>query len=338
MGKMNNQIKISVVVPFYNVEKYLNECLDHLAKQTLKEIEVILVNDGSSDKSRDIALEFINSHKNWYLYEQANQGQSSARNLGIEKARGEYVYFCDSDDILNDSALQYLYEYAKKKNLDILHFEMQSFKEGEPLDLSSNSKVDVNASRLKGYYQVVMSGLECLNIMLKTDIFPSPVIMLIRRELLDEVRFYPGIIHEDVLFVFQLYTYAKQMENIPDCLYHARIRENSTMTTIQYARRFKGFGIGFCEVSDYLLKNAKIVEAYPNLIKAAMFLFSQTIDQYKYLDGRERRQFSELIVKMEAQAKKLNYCNNKRIERFCRFPKIMIWLFMKIHYYFKQKM
>ena len=97
--------KVSVVIPIYNAEKYLKECLDSVAGQSLREIEIICVNDGSSDGSAVILQEYAKSDERVRIFEQKNQGASSARNHGIRNACGEYLYFMDSDDILRKDAL-----------------------------------------------------------------------------------------------------------------------------------------------------------------------------------------------------------------------------------------
>ena len=103
-----NQIAVSVVVPIYNVEPYLEDCLVSLEKQTFKNIEVILVNDGSPDKSGEIAKRYADKNSNFTLIERENGRLSAARNEGIEKAVGKYIYFLDSDDYILENTLEIL--------------------------------------------------------------------------------------------------------------------------------------------------------------------------------------------------------------------------------------
>lgn len=118
--------KVSVIVPVYNVEKYVAKCLDSLLNQTLKEIEVIIVNDGTKDKSGEICKEYIklnNLSNRFYYYEKENGGLSDARNFGLKYAHGEYVCFLDSDDFIEPRTYEYMYNSAKTNNSIITECE-----------------------------------------------------------------------------------------------------------------------------------------------------------------------------------------------------------------------
>ena len=113
--------KISIIVPVYNVEKYINKCLKTLTQQTLQDIEIIIVNDGSLDKSVDIIEKYVkeNSSKIKY-YEKENGGLSSSRNYGLEYATGEYIAFLDSDDYVETNMYEEMYNLAKQENADMV--------------------------------------------------------------------------------------------------------------------------------------------------------------------------------------------------------------------------
>lgn len=112
-------IKISVIVPVYNASKYLSECLDSIAKQTLKDIEIICINDGSTDNSLQILNDYFAKDKRFVIINQENQGVSVARNTGIESAKGAYIAFVDSDDYIKSDFLEILYSKAVKNNAEI---------------------------------------------------------------------------------------------------------------------------------------------------------------------------------------------------------------------------
>ncbi len=120
--KMNTQPKISIIVPVYNVEEYLVKCLDSLINQTLKDIEIICINDGSTDNSLDILKAYSKNDERIVLINKENEGVSIARNSGIEKASGEYIMFVDSDDYLELTACEDLYKKIKKDSSDLLIF------------------------------------------------------------------------------------------------------------------------------------------------------------------------------------------------------------------------
>lgn len=114
------QIKVSIIVPIYNVEKYLDHCLNTLVNQTLKEIELILVNDGTKDNSMEIVKRYEKEYDNIVVINKENGGLSSARNAGLEVARGEYVSFIDSDDFVKTTMMDRLYKKAKETDSDMV--------------------------------------------------------------------------------------------------------------------------------------------------------------------------------------------------------------------------
>ena len=118
-----NSPKISVIIPVYNVEKYLCECLDSIVNQTLKDIEIICVNDGSTDNSLSILQEYASKDERIKIIDKENQGQGYARKIGLDNATGKYILFCDSDDKYEpNNAFKVLIDEATKLNVDILLF------------------------------------------------------------------------------------------------------------------------------------------------------------------------------------------------------------------------
>ena len=118
---------VSVIVPIYNVEKYLAECVDSILGQTFQDMEIILVDDGSLDSSGQMADDYAARDKRVKVIHKENGGLSSARNAGMKIARGEYIYFCDSDDYISLDAIEILYETATKNDLDMVLFNGDSF-------------------------------------------------------------------------------------------------------------------------------------------------------------------------------------------------------------------
>ena len=115
-------LRLSIIVPVYNVERYIPMCLESIVLQSLEDYEVILVNDGSTDSSREICDKFAAEHKEFRVIHQGNEGVSAARNKGIAEAQGEYILFLDSDDFLVPQSIGPLLSIAKNNNLDVLGF------------------------------------------------------------------------------------------------------------------------------------------------------------------------------------------------------------------------
>ena len=121
---------ISVIVPAYNVEDYLGECLDSIINQTFTDIEIICVNDGSVDSTLDIFNDYASRDERINVISQENKGLSGARNTGLKHAKGKYIYFMDSDDYLEVNALERMYSAAEEKSADIVFFKLINFDDG----------------------------------------------------------------------------------------------------------------------------------------------------------------------------------------------------------------
>lgn len=113
MDKFDKSL-ISIIVPVYNVEDYLKECLNSIINQIYKNLEILLIDDGSSDKSGEICDEFAKNDSRIKVFHKQNGGQSSARNLGLDKSKGDFISFVDSDDVLGENFIQKLYDMASK--------------------------------------------------------------------------------------------------------------------------------------------------------------------------------------------------------------------------------
>ena len=125
--------KVSVIIPVYNVEQYLEQCLDSIVNQTLKEVEIIIVDDGSKDRSREIVDEYEEKYADVFSIHKEHKGPGAARNSGMSCAHGDYLYFMDSDDCLDINALERLYQVASQEGLDLVLFSGKAFTEDKDL-------------------------------------------------------------------------------------------------------------------------------------------------------------------------------------------------------------
>ncbi len=231
------QPKVSVIIPVYNTAGYLESALLSVVDQTLKEIEIIIINDGSTDNSRLIIEELQKKEPRIKYYQQANQGQSVARNKGLDNAIGDYVYFMDSDDILENNALELCYQRCKTDNLDFGFFDADVFSE-------DGSTLQWDYIRTGKMTEQILQGCEAMEKLLNIGRFRvAPWLLFIRREFIEEsrLRFFPGIIHEDELFTTKLFVEAKKVALIPHILFHRRVRPNSTMTQKFSPRNAEGY-------------------------------------------------------------------------------------------------
>ena len=227
-------IKVSIILPIYTVAPYLAEAFDSILNQTLQEIEIIAVNDGSTDDSLDIVRKYQLRDNRIISFSQENQGQSVARNLALQHATGEYIYMMDSDDILSGpEVLQTCYEYAEKNRADFVFFDRDWLWEDRTdfsVSLHSTKYVEEN----KAY-----DGESLLNLLLDTRSYNCVVwLLLIRHDHLKRLGldFYPGIIHEDELFTTVLMLRSSSIYCLKHSFVKHRVRSASTVGT-KFTRR-----------------------------------------------------------------------------------------------------
>lgn len=215
--------KVSVIIPVYNVENYLKECLDSVLNQDFDDFEVICVEDCSTDLSLKILKEYDSKYSFLRVIQhEKNMGLSCARNTGIEAAKGEYIQFVDSDDMIHPGAIKTLYSNAKKNDVDILYFNMEFYND----EANNLVRQKLDNKTIEGIY----SGKEMFCIHQEiNNLKPEAVRHFIRRDFLRKkgIRFYSGIIHEDVLFSFNAAMMAKRVFDLNEELYVYRQRTDS---------------------------------------------------------------------------------------------------------------
>lgn len=239
--------KVSVIIPVYNTELYIEETLQSIRNQTLNEIEIIVINDGSTDNSLAIILSIAQLDSRITVISQINQGQSVARNTGIFSSKGDYLYFMDSDDIIEHDTLKCCYEKCLENNLDFVFFD------ADILNPENDFKISLSYLRSHLFNEsLVKPGLYYISTLVSKTLFsPAPWLNIISKKYLDKIRlsFYPGIIHEDQLFTFILYIKAERVSSINKTYFKRRLRENSTMTN-----KFNWKNVqGYLAVTDQLI-------------------------------------------------------------------------------------
>lgn len=228
-------VKVSVIIPIYNVAPYLDETFQSIIDQSLPDIEILAVNDGSTDNSEEIIRKWQQQDSRILLFSQENRGQSAARNLALKHATGQYIYMMDSDDKLTDpDALQICYDYAEKNHSDFFFFDGESFSEQGVSRISRNTKRTHLVDEDKPY-----DGEYLLNLMLDTKRHNCVVwLLFIQKAFLDRIglKFYEGIIHEDELFTTILTLNSDNIYCLKRNFVGHRIRKASTMG-ITYSKR-----------------------------------------------------------------------------------------------------
>jgi len=223
---MLKQKKVSIVIPVYNVERYLEECLNSVVNQIYQYLEVILVNDGSTDHSLSICEKYKEQYAYITVVSQENGGLSAARNTGMKYATGDYIYFLDSDDSIKESTIEILTEEMTKNNLDIAYFDSDVVVEIEDFDQISNY------DRSKAVSSEVFSGMEYFEEYMPQQYIPSACLSFFDFHYLkkNNLTFLEGRLYEDNLFWFKAIIHAERIKYVNEKLYIRRYRKDSIMT------------------------------------------------------------------------------------------------------------
>ena len=242
----NNPL-ISIIVPIFNVEQYLEPCLNSIKNQTYQNLEIILINDGSTDNSLNIAQKFLDTDSRFKLFSQKNAGLSSARNHGIKKATGKYITFVDSDDTIEKNMLEMMLRGLQESEADIA---VCSFKEVFP-----NSRVKhFNTSYKKQTYNTS----QALSAMLQEHGFMvSATMKLYPTEYFKKIEFPVGKLHEDVGTTYKLIMQAKTIIFLPQELYNYQHHDSSIIST------FNDKKFDLISLTDQMCDD--IDSKYPNL-------------------------------------------------------------------------
>lgn len=301
---MNNTIKektimVSVIVPIYNVEEYLEECLESIRNQTYTNIEVILVNDGSTDGSIEICERFCQQDDRFKLVTQENQGLSAARNRGVKESIGEYIMFVDSDDVVKENIVEVLFFYMNS-DVDIVECQITRCKD----ELVENKPTSI---MFKGEStEAILKSIEFKEV--KFCAFTK----LYRRELVEKVPFLEGYIYEDVYTGMNYLKYIRKMVAVDLKGYYYRVRPNSIMTKSfneknldifpigkkliesfddnEYLLPYIGYFIFYLSLSHYqrdgITKVSPYFDMYENFIRDCAFLAKQSkevVSKYRLL-------------------------------------------------------
>ena len=252
MDTINKDPLISVIVPCYNVEKYLRKCVDSILNQTYRNLEVILVDDGSPDGSPAICDEYAKNESRVVVFHKENGGLSDARNYGIVRAKGEYITFIDSDDFVDKDYVEYMYTLLKKYKTKMSICQHR-------VCISNGKTIDLN---LTG--DELISVERCIERMLYHDVIDvSAWAKLYHRSLFSHVHYPKGKVYEDV---GTTYAYLMQCEEIAvgyEAKYNYSLRDNSIVTGTFNPSKFD-----LIEMTDKMAK--EVLSVYPNLSDAVL--------------------------------------------------------------------
>ncbi|GFI46932.1 putative glycosyltransferase EpsJ [Lachnospiraceae bacterium] len=340
---MHTNYRFSIIIPVYNVEEYLKQCLDSVFAQTFLDYEVICIEDCSTDSSSEILRNYTVGHQIQVLHNDKNYGLSYARNRGMASAKGEYILFLDSDDYISENALEILAKELEKSDYDFLTFDSKKF-------------YDENAKHILAYepirknqYPETYEGQELYILQARQgDFKPTVWQYCYNKQYLERnnLQFVKGRFNEDELFSFYAFMGAKRIKVLPEVLHFYRIRNNSIMSPDKVVERlldcldnyidYIHFYIHCREMNKGLLEECAsfqvdrgswaILDNYSKLTYEKRILFENSmrndlhrIFMREILSRRDKKIFcSEAAQQLETYEKKYLYGAGKQAERVIR--------------------
>lgn len=304
-----NECKLSIIVPVYGVEKYIDKCLNSLVKQSLKEIEVIVVNDGTKDNSQKIVDKYVKKYPDKIKsYIKENGGQGSARNYGLKKATGEYIGYVDSDDFVEKDMYKKLYNKAKENNYDIVVCGNYNVSEDY-----QNKNIDAFINNYNTDLENIFFGkMAVWNKIYKRDI-------LIKNKL----EFKEKVWYEDLAFTLKAIMNSNTFAFIDEPLYDYLIREGSTMNNSNVQRNLEILD-AFNDILSYIQHNKK--EEYFSKIEflAIDHIYISAIVRVLKAEADDKVKRETINKLLDYMNKKFpNYKNNKYINTLSKNRKII---------------
>jgi glycosyltransferase, group 2 family protein len=304
-----NECKLSIIVPVYGVEKYIDKCLNSLVKQSLKEIEIIVVNDGTKDNSQKIIDKYVKKYPDKIKsYIKENGGQGSARNYGLKKATGEYIGYVDSDDFVEKDMYKKLYNKAKENNYDIVVCGNYNVSEDY-----QNKNIDAFINNYNTDLENIFFGkMAVWNKIYKRDI-------LIKNKL----EFKEKVWYEDLAFTLKAIMNSNTFAFIDEPLYDYLIREGSTMNNSNVKRNLEILE-AFNDILSYIQHNKK--EEYFSKIEflAIDHIYISAIVRVLKAEADDKVKRETINKLIDYMNKKFpNYKNNKYINTLSKNRKII---------------
>lgn len=279
-----NEIKVSVIIPVYNCEKYIKKCVTSIIKQSYKNIEILLINDGSTDNSYAKCKEIAILDERIKVFSKDNGGVSSARNYGLKKCEGDYILFIDGDDYITNDCIEKSIKLIKEKDIEILKFSF--VKEiSKSIHKKYSFSVPINKVILNKEYSKILYP----NTFLTND-FCNITNVLIKKEIINH-DFEPRMIGEDFLFFMECLIKSKNVYFINDIFYHYVVNENSATHIFDAKKHFQKLADGYYvnnKIKELVGVNNLSAESYVNKVYSDFYsnivIFIQNNNYQKFCD------------------------------------------------------
>ena len=303
-------MRLSVIVPVYNVEKYIDKCLNSLVNQTLKDIEIIVVNDGTKDKSEDIIKKYMSKYSNIVYLKKENGGQGSARNYGLEHAKGDYIGYVDSDDYVELDMYEKMYSKAIEDNSDIVICGSYNIKD----DIKT---LDIDRKLFDSNINAFFGRMAVWNKIYKKDLLTK-----------NNMTFRSKYWYEDLDFTVKVLSKASKISYVDEPLYNYILRDGSTMNNSNIDRNLE-ITLAFDDILSSVNKE------YHDIIEylAIDHIYISTIVRVINSSSINKMKLENINKVLEYLNKNFpNYKNNKYIYTLPRNRKIIYNLLNKKRY------
>ena len=316
---------ISVIVPVYNVEKYLEECIESIINQTHSDIEIILVDDGSKDNSGALCDEYASKDSRIRVIHKENGGLSDARNCGMRAAKGEIISFVDSDDYLSPFFLEIMYEAMMNGNCDIVALKSAcEFWDG---DICSELSTCENDYKVK-----YCSTIEATRQMFYMKILTGAPFKLYKKYILNGIEFPYGYYYEDVATTYKAFLAGKKAAIVEANIYAYRKRMDSIIR-----QKFSEKKLSALKIFDEVINNQKVKDA--GLLQAAkMRVYSMLFSVFLQVPENNRRLQKIIWEKLKTVRLDVIQDNSGLMRRKNKYAAIMSFLGMDIANYFGKKL
>ena len=309
---------VSVIIPVYNVEEYLKQCVDSVIDQTYTDLEIILVDDGSTDRSGEVCDEYAEKDSRVKVIHKENGGASSARNLGLAVASGEFVYMPDSDDYIGPFCIEKLLKCATDNDADLVFFNAYSFTDGSD-KLSKRNYCHVGQYKPGSGFDVMCSLID------KNEFRVSIPLFFIKTDLIrnNELKLIEGIVFEDCVFSYKLFSLAQKAVYLSEFLYYRRHRDNSVMTGTAAEKRYISAEKAYREVESIYLSLTGKEKTNAYLVRIAY----NAINCYAELNNKCKAKHSESYKALTESIISLNAFGDKALKARCHSK--LAWALVK---------
>lgn len=309
---------ISVIIPVYNTEKYLRQCVDSVLAQTYQNLEIILVDDGSTDDSGKICDAYCKQNEKVRVIHQGNKGLSATRNIGFDYAKGEYIYFLDSDDWLLESALEKLVSAIERRNCDFAFCEAYAMEE-------STGRISVGQYSYHRDYGVGPAKAFFEEMLRYREFHTQQSLFLYRKNIIDRfhLRFLEGFVYEDCLFAYQIFLKSNEIVHVHELLYNRRYRRGSIMTSRYTKKKFRSA----CRIYESCLEISKKNESINSNLYLARLAMGALSNYYRL----QRKEQINLVAEYQSLKQSIldhNAFGDGSLKAYCqgRFS----WLLYKV--------